>query len=79
MRAFSILLVLLIVSQSNIPAAAKKRSPVTVPDLAELQKMTRRFAPTPLRVDTSRLSAGDRQAVPKIVEAARIFDEIFMK
>jgi len=79
MRAFSILLVLLLVSQSNIPAEAKKRSPVTVPDLAQLQKMTRRFAPTPLRVDTSRLSAGDRQAVPKIVEAARIFDEIFMK
>ena len=79
MRAFSILLVLLLVSQSNIPAAAKKRSPATIPDLAQLQKMIRRFAPTPLRADTSRLSAGDRQAMTKIVEAARIFDEIFMK
>ena len=79
MRAFSILLVLLLVSQSNIPAAAKKRSPATIPDLAQLQKMIRRFAPTPLRADTSRLSAGDRQAMIKIVEAARIFDEIFMK
>ncbi|PYX66227.1 MAG: hypothetical protein DMG74_05215 [Acidobacteria bacterium] len=79
MRAFSILLVLLLVSQSNIPAAAKKRSPATIPDLAQLQKMIHRFAPTPLRADTSRLSAGDRQAMTKIVEAARIFDEIFMK
>jgi len=79
MRAFSILLVLLLVSQSNIPAAAKKRSPATIPDLAQLQKMIHRFAPTPLRADTSRLSAGDRQAMIKIVEAARIFDEIFMK
>src|SRR5437899_7816072 len=79
MRAFSIVLVLLLVSQSNIPAAAKKRSPATIPDLAQLQKMIRRFAPTPLRADTSRLSAGDRQAMIKIVEAARIFDEIFMK
>ena len=79
MRAFSILLVLLLVSQSNIPAAAKKRSPATIPDLAQLQKMIRRFAPTPLRADTSRLSAGDRQAMTKIVEAARIFDEIFTK
>jgi len=33
-----------------------------VAGLAELQKMTARFAPTPLRVDTSKLSAGDRQA-----------------
>ena len=41
--------------------------------------MIHRFAPTPLRADTSRLSAGDRQAMIKIVEAARIFDEIFMK
>ena len=41
--------------------------------------MIHRFAPTPLRADTSRLSAGDRQAMTKIVEAARIFDEIFMK
>src|SRR5437899_1212703 len=79
MRAFSIVLVLLLVSQSNIPAAAKKRSPATIPDLAQLQKMIRRFAPTPLRADTARLSAGDRQAMIKIVEAARIFDEIFMK
>ena len=79
MRAFSILLVLLLVSQSNIPAAAKKRSPATIPDLAQLQKMIHRFAPTPLRADTSGLSAGDRQAMTKIVEAARIFDEIFMK
>ena len=79
MRAFSILLVLLLVSQSNIPAAAKKRSPATIPDLAQLQKMIRRSAPTPLRADTSGLSAGDRQAMTKIVEAARIFDEIFMK
>src|SRR5438132_11137941 len=79
MRAFSILLVLLLVSQSNIPAAAKKRSPATIPDLSQLQNMIRRVAPTTLRAVTSRLSAGDRQAMTKIVEAARIFDEIFTK
>src|SRR6266849_4115980 len=79
MRAFSILLVLLIVSQSNISAGARKSSPAIVPDLAQLQKMSSRFAPTPLRVDTSRLSTGDRQAVTKLVEAARIFNDIFIE
>ncbi len=36
---------------------ARKASPA-VPGLAQLQKMTARFAPTPLRVDTSELSSG---------------------
>ncbi len=41
--------------------------------------MTARFAPTPLRVDLSRLSAGDRKAIGKLVEAARIVNTIFME
>ena len=44
----------------------------------ELEKMTARFAPTPLRVDTSKLSAADRQALVKLIEAGRIMDDIFM-
>jgi hypothetical protein len=50
-----------------------------VPDLDELTQMTTRFAPTPIRVDTSRLSAGDRQALVKLIEAARIVNPLFMK
>src|SRR6202041_3469082 len=50
-----------------------------VPDLAELKTMTARFAPTPLRVDLSGLSAGDRKAVEKLVEAAKIVNTIFMQ
>ena len=49
-----------------------------VPDLAELQTMAARFAPTELKVDTSRLSPGDQKALVKLVEAARLFDDIFM-
>jgi hypothetical protein len=40
--------------------------------------MTARFAPTTLRVDTSKLSSGDRQALVKLIDAGRIMDEIFM-
>ncbi len=49
-----------------------------VPDLAELNRMIARYAPAELRVDTSQLSAGDRQALPKILEAARVLDDLFL-
>ena len=48
-------------------------------DAAQLQRMAARFAPTPLRVDTSRLSGGDRQALPKLIQAARILNHIYMQ
>lgn len=40
--------------------------------------MAARFAPTPLQVDTSALSAGDRKALVKLVQAARVVNHIFM-
>jgi hypothetical protein len=52
--------------------------PNTSPDLSKLNAMTARFAPTPLRVDVSRLSSGDRQALIKLIQAARILNTIYM-
>ncbi len=49
-----------------------------VPDLAQLQKMTARFVPTELNVNISNLSDGDRKALVKLIEAARLIDDIFM-
>ncbi|MET0646562.1 MAG: hypothetical protein ABW208_08060 [Pyrinomonadaceae bacterium] len=48
-------------------------------ELAELNAKIRRFAPTVITADTSRLSAGDRRALAKIVEAARLFDPLFLR
>ncbi len=48
------------------------------PDLASLNRMLARFAPAELRVDTTQLSSGDRQALAKLIEAARIIDNIFL-
>jgi Peptidase family M49 len=48
------------------------------PDLAQLNRMAARFAPTPLRVDISRLSTADRQALAKLIQAARILNPLFM-
>jgi hypothetical protein len=68
---------ILVVVMMTIPTQAQKNA--AVPDLAQLQQMSSRFAPTPLRVDTSKLSNGDRQALPKLIEAARILNFVFME
>jgi hypothetical protein len=57
---------------------AQETSTTLTPGLADLQKMSARFAPTPLQVDTSGLSAGDKKALVKLVQAARIVNHIFM-
>ena len=49
-----------------------------IPDLAELNRMIARFAPAELKVDTSGLAAGDKQALQKLIEAARVIDGIFL-
>src|SRR5260370_35118495 len=62
---------LTVVFAMSIAAAA-------VPDLAELNRMIARFAPAELRADTSQLSPGDRQALAKLLDAARVIDGIFL-
>jgi Peptidase family M49 len=64
---------------SVISANSQKGPSTTMPGLAQLQTMTSRFAPSPMRVDASRLSAADRDALVKLIQAARIVDEIFLK
>lgn len=48
------------------------------PDLQRLNAMAARFAATPLRVDTSRLSSGDQKALVKLIEAARLLNPLYM-
>jgi hypothetical protein len=80
MRRVGYLLLLLLLGVSGSPSSAQKRKGVTpAPGLAEVEKMAARFAPTPLRVDTSKLSLGDQQALVKLIEASRVLDDIFMK
>src|SRR5215211_2566942 len=48
-------------------------------ELAELNAKIRRFAPTVITADASGLSAGDRRALQKVIEAARLFDPLFIR
>ncbi len=64
------------------PASQTLSSPQpspAIPDLAQLKAMSARFAPTPLRVDTSTLTGGDQKALVKLISAARIVNIIFMQ
>ncbi len=77
MRLTACLILVILLGVTSISVKAQKNQ--ALPDLAQLEKMASRFAPTPMRVDTSRLSSGDRQALVKLIEAARILDDIFMQ
>lgn len=48
-----------------------------IPDLADLNRMIARFAPAPVSADTSKLAAGDKQALTKLLDAAQVIDQIF--
>lgn len=53
------------------PAAAAAR--------VSLSAKIRRFAPTVLMADTSRLSTGDRRALARLIEAAKLMDPLYLK
>jgi Peptidase family M49 len=55
-----------------------KESEMVIPETSLAAKI-RRFAPTVITADVSRLSAGDRRALMKIIEAARLLDPLFLR
>jgi len=72
-----LILISLVLVLGSVALSAQELA-TKVPDLTQLQKMTARFAPTELKVDISSLSEGDRKALAKLIEAARLIDPIFM-
>jgi hypothetical protein len=71
--------ILVVVSVSMTILANQKSRSATTGNDPELAKKIRRFAPTALTADTSRLSAGDRKALPKIIGAAKLIDPLFLR
>jgi hypothetical protein len=54
-------------------------STAAYPNTAELNRMAAQFVPVPIVIDTSQLSEGDRQALAKLIEAARVINAIFRR
>lgn len=48
-------------------------------DVNQLNAMSKRYAPVALTADTSHLSAGDKQAIVKLIEAAKIIDVLQLR
>jgi hypothetical protein len=61
------------------PASSPTTAPAAFPNADELNQMAARFAPVRLEVDLSALSAGDKKALAKLIEAGRIVNPLFMQ
>ncbi|HET8666666.1 MAG TPA: hypothetical protein VFM10_01730, partial [Terriglobales bacterium] len=86
MKSFGVLALLILAASlmtfsqtQNKTKNAPKAGGAQFPDAAELNQMAAQFAPTPLRVDTTKLSPGDQKALAKLIDAGRIINDIFMQ
>jgi peptidase M49-like protein len=77
-RSILFLISFILMSTWAIAETEEAKSKAAVPDLEQLNKMIARFAPTELSVDISKLSAGDQKAIVKLIEAARLIDDLYM-
>ena len=67
------ILVAMLMLLPTLSAAEGMRLP---PETARLQRMSARFAPVDVRVDLSRLPAGERRALAGLIKAARLTDAL---
>jgi hypothetical protein len=74
----AISLLLLAVFLANISGMQRRPAKRAVVDPALARKI-RRFAPTVLTADISRLSANDRKSLARIIEAAKLMDPLFLR
>jgi len=63
----------------TLAAATALAQEPRVPTTAELQRMTARFAPTDITADVSKLSANDRRALGKLIQASQLIDALFLR
>jgi hypothetical protein len=68
------------IMSAQAPAApSPSPSPSPSAEAIRLDAMAARFAPVPLAADVSALPAGERQALAKLVQAARVMDTLFLR
>ena len=59
--------------------SATAHEPPAAATVAELTQMAQRFSPAELRADTSKLSPGDKAAIVKLLEAAKLIDVLQLR
>jgi hypothetical protein len=78
MRSFAIALVFA-AALGAAALAERDQDSTDMPTLAELQKMTARFAPADIGADITALPKNERDALARLVDAARIMDALFLR
>ena len=76
---FAVLARLSAVLLAAVTGVAAVQETSSVPAQPELRAMIARFAPVEISADLSTLPAGERQALQKLVEAARLMDSLFLE
>jgi len=80
MRLFAAVVAAFAVAACRAQAPSQPAAqPQTDPMLQQLRTMTARFAPVDLAADISTLPATERQALAKLIEAANVFDALFLR
>ena len=78
MRIFIVSILAMTLFSGNIFGMQRRGGKKAVGD-PQLAKKISRFAPTTLTANTASLSPGDRKALSKIIEAARLLDPLFLR
>jgi hypothetical protein len=61
------------------PSTVQQTQTSTDSDVQRLEEMARRFAPVELTADVASLPVNERHALAKMVEAAKVFDALFLR
>src|SRR5687767_724505 len=75
-RVIPVLSAAAVVAASGVTAVSQAPP---APSQSDLRSMIGRFAPAEITADTSSLPSNERQALRKIVEAARLMDSLFLE
>ena len=70
---------LALLALTGIASAVADPEQTSMPDAAQLEKMTARFVPIEIGTDLSKLSEADRLVLTKLVQASRIIDGLFLR
>ena len=70
---------LVLLAAAGLAHGADQAPAVAPASVAELNAMAKRFAPVDLSADTSKLSSGDRVAIARLIQAAKIIDTLQLR
>jgi hypothetical protein len=71
--------VALVLALAAAATGARHQDVTEMPTLADLQKMTARYAPADIGADLSALPKNERDALARLIEASRIMDALFLR